>query len=217
MQSIQAGQVGLQQSIESVCDKHTEGLQELAGLMDQKLESAASNLKAEIRTVQVLLQNAISENSTRRGIQSQFETDIANIESGSTTAIQNSCIVSQQKLASYSNIFICLEFFYLSFLITDIEGVLRAGNNIAGIARSKWLFVTPRFHYWVCEPERRSDLILVHGQLCKMAEGKISALSVLAALSASTRKGRFSCFTTFAACILAKEIPLAVLEDFFRA
>ena len=71
MQTIQAGQVGVQQSIESVCDKHTEGLQELAGLMDQKLESATSNLKAEIRTVQELLQNAISENSTRRGIQSK--------------------------------------------------------------------------------------------------------------------------------------------------
>ena len=57
-----------------------------------------------------------------------------------------------------------------------------------GLARSKWLLVTDRFRLWVHNQERKSDLLLVNGNLSGITTGKITALSVLAGLFANIQK-----------------------------
>lgn len=90
---------------------------------------------------------------------------------------------------NYGRLFELLEPPDPSFLIDNIEQVLRASRSFhsEGPDRARWLLVTDRFRNWVQNPGAGSDLILVHGQLGEITQGKISALSTMVALFASLK------------------------------
>ena len=93
-----------------------------------------------------------------------------------------------QGIQTYHDLFFFVGLPDPSFLATDIEEVIRAGNSIQGVAHSKWLFITPRFRLWMQKIGQSSDIILVNGNLGGMTTGKISALSVLTALFSRIQK-----------------------------
>lgn len=90
---------------------------------------------------------------------------------------------------TYGHLFELLELPDPSFLLNNIEQVLRASRSFhsEGPDRARWLLVTDRFRNWVQNPGTGSDLILVHGQLGEITQGKISALSTMVALFASMK------------------------------
>ncbi|KAI0386148.1 hypothetical protein F5Y04DRAFT_116479 [Hypomontagnella monticulosa] len=178
---IHTGQAEVQRMISSGEGKNAEGLDVLANIIDKKIENATSILKAELRTLQTSLSNSLRDNSGTR-----IETAGTYQELPDTTTSYST--YSPQRTMLYSNLFFSLGLPSLDFLVTDIEEVLRIGNDVKGIARAKWLLVTERFQSWVQNQGWRSDLVLVNGHLGDVTTGKVSALSVLAALFATTRR-----------------------------
>lgn len=130
-----------------------------------------TNVQMDLRELQIQLR---ALNKTSKAIQSPV--------------IEQTQVLQEQAAGiNYGHLFRLLELPEPSFLLENIEQVLRASRDFhsEGPDRARWLLVTDRFRNWVRNPGAGSDLILVHGQLGDITNGKISALSTMVALFAS--------------------------------
>ncbi|KAH8178564.1 hypothetical protein LIA77_00083 [Sarocladium implicatum] len=73
-------------------------------------------------------------------------------------------------------------------LALQVGNKMRADHGHSTLEQAGYVLLEPRFREWIMPSNGRGDLILVHGRLGHRTEGKISGLSVIAALFSAVRQ-----------------------------
>jgi len=161
-------------------ERYSEHLNALAGAFDAKLESATLRLTAEIRSIQASVLSPPSNPTGYIGyVGGNTFPAFPVLHALPYPSSQSLPAPSSSPVYSYEQLYQIADLPDPTDSEYDLDEIqkLKARLSDEAIGRSTWLMVTDRFKEWLDFSSRRSDLLLVDGNMGTAVEGKLSSLS----------------------------------------